>query len=99
MRCCHAAGELRATGNSDLRAATKSRRVAIGASAGRWRQTRTMEEARALVPCPIMRLLFSVRIGHVPVTEKPASITASRKVSQPVLEVPSSPFFSDCLKA
>ena len=58
-----------------------------------------MEEARALVPCPIMRLLFSVRIGHVPVTEKPASITASRKVSQPVLEVPSSPFFSDCLKA
>ena len=42
--------------------------------------------------------VYSVRIGQVPVTEKPASITASRKVSQPVLEVPASPFFSDCLK-
>ena len=47
----------------------------------------------------IIRPSASVRIGQVPVTEKPASITASRKVSQPVLEVPSSPFFSDCLKA
>ena len=31
----------------------------------------------------------SVRIGQVPVIAKPARITASRKVSQPVLAVPS----------
>ena len=48
---------------------------------------------------PIIRLPSSVRMGHVPVTAKPARITASRKVSQPVLEVPASPLVSDCLKA
>ena len=37
---------------------------------------------------PIMRLLSSVRIGQVPLMAKPARITASRKVSQPVLAVP-----------
>ena len=41
----------------------------------------------------------SVRIGQVPLMAKPARITASRKVSQPVLAVPSSPSLSDCLKA
>ena len=35
-------------------------------------------------------LLSSVRIGQVPLMAKPARITASRKVSQPVLAVPSS---------
>ena len=57
-----------------------------------------MLEARALESMPRMRLLFSVRTGQVPVTEKPAPITAARKVSQPVLEVPES-MVSDCLKA
>jgi hypothetical protein len=41
----------------------------------------------------------SVRIGQVPLMAKPASITAARKVSQPVLVVPSPPSLSDCLKA
>ena len=71
----------------------------MGASAGRGRQTSTMLEARALVPEPIMRLSNSVRIGQVPEMAKPASITAARKVSQPVLVVPSVPPLSDCLKA
>ena len=30
-----------------------------------------MLEASALVPIPTIRVVFSVRIGHVPVTEKP----------------------------
>jgi hypothetical protein len=38
---------------------------------------------------PIMRLPSSVRIGQVPLWRKPASMTAARKVSQPVLVVPS----------
>ena len=36
-----------------------------------------------------MRLLSSVRIGHVPLVAKPARMTASIKVSQPVLAMPS----------
>ena len=48
---------------------------------------------------PIMPVASSVRIGQVPLIAKPARITASRKVSQPVLAVPSSPSLSDCLKA
>ena len=48
---------------------------------------------------PRCRLSRSVRIGHVPVTAKPARITASRNVSQPVLAVPVSLSLSDCLKA
>ena len=58
-----------ASGNSAFRASTNSRRVATGASAGRGRHTRTMLEARALVPIPTIRLPSSVRIGQVPVTE------------------------------
>jgi len=58
-----------------------------------------MLEARALVPLAIIRPEPSVRIGQVPVMAKPARITASRKVSQPVLEVPSALSVSDCLKA
>ena len=41
-------------GQFGLECGDKSRRVAVGASAARGRQTRTMLEARALVPDPIM---------------------------------------------
>ena len=58
-----------------------------------------MLEARALVPIPIMRFPSSVRMGHVPEIANPDRITASRKVSQPVLTMPALPFVSDCLKA
>ena len=79
-----------ASGSSALSAVTNSRRVAVGASAARGRQTRTMLEARALVRYLDSESARSVRIGQVPVMAKPARITASRKVSQPVLAVPSS---------
>src|SRR5690606_25566943 len=49
----------------------KSRRVQIGAFAGRLRQTRTIEEASALVFMLIARYACSERIGHVPVKVKP----------------------------
>ena len=58
-----------------------------------------MLEARTLVPMPVDLAVRSVRIGQVPVIAKPDRITASRKVSQPVLAVPLSLFVSDCLKA
>ena len=45
-----------ARGNSERSAVRKSRRVAAGALAKRRRQTRTMLEARALLPIPIVRL-------------------------------------------
>jgi hypothetical protein len=82
-----------------LSAVTNSRRVAVGAEAALGRQTRTMLEARALVPEPIVRLPSSVRIGQVPLMAKLASMTAARKVSPPVFVVPSAPSLSDCLKA
>jgi hypothetical protein len=47
----------------------------------------------------VILLARSVRIGQVPLTTKPARITASRNVSQPVLEVPSSGPVSACLNA
>jgi len=50
-------------------------------------------------PWFLLRFSRSVRIGQVPVIAKPAWMTASRKVSQPVLAVPASLSFSDCLKA
>ena len=78
-----------ASGSSALSAVRNSRRVAVGASAARGRQTRTMLEARALVSdADHARCRSSVRIGQVPLMAKPARITASRKVSQPVLAVP-----------
>ena len=49
-----------------------------------------MLEAKAFVSRPPILLLSSVRIGHVPVTAKPAFITASRNVSHPVLAMPKS---------
>ena len=88
-----------ASGSVAFNSRKNSRRPTVGASAGRLRQTSTILEASALVPEPIMRLPSSVRIGQVPVMAKPARITASRKVSQPVLEVPASPLVSACLKA
>jgi hypothetical protein len=40
-----------------------------------------------------------VRIGQVPLMAKPASMTAARNVSHPVLAVPSMLSLSACLKA
>ena len=77
----------------------KARRPIVAASSARWRQTRTMLEARALVPIPVDLVSRSVRIGQVPVMAKPASNTACKKVSQPVLEVPDPLLVSLCLKA
>jgi len=59
--------------------------VAVEAFEARDEQTRMMLEARALEPMPVCDCQVSVRIGHVPVVAKPARMTASRKVSQPVL--------------
>ena len=64
-----------------------SRRVATGASTGCGRQTRTMLEARALVPMEITRPFRSVLTGQVPLIPNWALIIASRNVSQPVLVV------------
>ena len=44
-----------ATGSSALSAVMNSRRVAVGASAARGRQTRMMLDASAFVPEPLMR--------------------------------------------
>ncbi len=85
--------------SSLLSAATKSRRVAKVAPSVRFRHTRIMLDASAFVPIPTIRLLSSVRMGHVPLTPKPDWMTASRKVSQPVLAVPASLLVSDCLNA
>ena len=76
-----------------------SRREPSGASSGLLRQTRTMLEASAFDPITRMRYNCSVRIGHVPVMAKPAAITASKNVSQPVLETPRSSRLSACLNA
>ena len=47
----------------------------------------------------VVELDPSVRIGQVPLMAKPASMTAARNVSQPVLVVPSPTLLSVCLKA
>ena len=73
-----------ASGISRLRLATKSLRVVIPASAVAGRQTRTIDEARAFVPLAIIRLPSSVRIGQVPLIEKPELNKPSSIVSQPV---------------
>src|SRR3989442_872531 len=104
LPCCRF---LSALGNSDLSALRNSRREAIGASTGRGRQTRTMEEARAFVPFPMVLPVLSVRTGQVPVIVKPALIKPSSIVSQPVEAVAKSVSISsvlsssdsDCLKA
>src|SRR5712692_10650102 len=75
---------LSAAGSSALRAFRNWRREAIGASTGRGRQTRTIDEARALELIPLVLFASSVRIGQVPITVKPALIKPSSMVSQPV---------------
>ena len=94
----------RAGGSSFRRVAMNSRRVAIGASSGRGRHAKTIEEDRALVPISIMRPVRSVCIGHVPVTRNPACRSPRSIVSQPVETAgkplaASSPSDSACLKA
>ena len=74
----------RAGRSSRRNSAIRLRRVVLGASAGRLRQTSTMEEARAFVPCATDLPGLSVRIGHVPVIVKPARMIAVNIVSQPV---------------
>ena len=74
-----------ASGSSVRRAAMNSPRVAIAADADRGRHASTIDEAKAFVPRAIMRPGDSVRIGQVAVTCKPASNTAWRNVSQPVV--------------
>ena len=70
----------------------------IGASSGRGRRTRTMEEARALVPTLVIRPPLSERMGQVAVTVQPERIMAPRMVAQPVEPRPAV-VVSDCLKA
>lgn len=64
----------------------------------RGRQTRTILEASELI-VDFNAADCSVRIGQVPLIPKPASITAAKKVSHPVLAAPPSPLSSDCLNA
>ena len=76
---------------------TNSRRVAMGASAGRRRQTRTMLEARAFDCYSCTGFFPRFQYVHRPCAgdgEAGERMTASRKVSQPVLEAPASPFWS-----
>ena len=79
--------------SSRFSSAIRLRRVACGASAGRLRHTSTMEDARALT-LPFSAVVSSVRIGHVPVIEKPALTIALSIVSQPVDAVCFSASFS-----
>ena len=51
--------------------------------AGRFRQTRTIEEANAFESAPLTLLEASVRIGHVPVISISLEIIASIKASHP----------------
>jgi hypothetical protein len=91
-----------ATGSSFFREAINSRRVASGASEGLGRQTRTIEEARALVPIATLLTLLSLLIGHVPCIEKPEFSKPFNMVSQPVEDIVvsfSSSLSSACLKA
>ena len=64
--------------------------VVVGASSGRGRSARTIEEARAFVPTERIRPPRSLRIGQVAVIAQPERIMPSSSVSQPVEAVPSS---------
>ena len=78
-------------GRSSLRRVlTRLRLVVWEAPSVRLRQTRTIDEASAFVPISIIRPPRSVRIGQVPVIEKPALIIEESIASQPVLAVLSS---------
>src|SRR5438552_4118735 len=87
-----------AVGSSAFSALINSRRVAIDAPDDRGLQVRTMLEASALRVF-FRFVVYSVRIGQVPLIAKPARVTASRNVSQPVLAVPSSSSVSAWRKA
>ncbi|MFC7765766.1 hypothetical protein [Leucobacter soli] len=95
LPCCRARN---ASGNVARSSAEKLRRSIGGASSGRGRSARTIEDARALVPLAIMRLLSSERTGHVAVIDQPARIMLPRIVSQPVEAWPLAST-SDCLNA
>jgi hypothetical protein len=75
---------LSAAGSSRRSASTNARREVVGASAGRGRHTRIMDEARAFVPKLTERTLRSVRMGQVPPMLKPLSSRLVSMVSQPV---------------
>ena len=60
-----------ASGSSDFSAATKARRATARASAGRGRQARRMEDARALVFKDNILPLRSLRMGQVAVISHP----------------------------
>ena len=72
--------------NSRFSAFINSRRVQIGASTGRFRHARTIDDASAFSKalCPVG---LSVRIGQVAVMEKPDLIMAESIASQPFDEV------------
>ena len=89
----------RASGSTALSSRMNSRLLTVLASLARLRQTKMMLDASAFAPEPTIRFPSSVRIGQVPVSAKPARITASRNVSHPVLDVPASPLVSLCLNA
>ena len=86
----------RAPGSSDFMRWTKARWVVVGASLGRGRQARTIDEARALVPWESILFVSSLRTGHVAVTSQPAPMRPSSSVCQPVEVFPSLPL-SCCL--
>ena len=65
-----------ASGSSRFSARMKSARVIMDAAGSRFRQTRTMEDARALSSLAQHSLASSVRTGHVPSITDPASTTA-----------------------
>src|SRR5690606_17400956 len=92
-----------ALGNSLRSSRKKSRRVVEIADSARGRHERTMDEARALAPSPMLLVARSVRIGHVAVIANPDLINPSNMVSQPVdatpVEAVSLLFVSACLKA
>ena len=67
-----------------MSAETNDRRVTASAPTSLGRHDRTIDDANAFAPLPIMRLLNSVLIGHVAVIEKPALIRPFNIVSQPV---------------
>jgi len=64
------------------------RRVVASALPRRGRQGRTIDDARAFVPFPTIRPDLSVRMGHVAVTDRPASMRPLSIVSHPVEAVP-----------
>ena len=84
LPCC---SFLSASGSSRLSSLRNWRRVVEVALSGRGRQTKIMDDARALVPIATERLLSSVFIGKVPLMLKLDLISPSSMVSHPVEEM------------